>query len=334
MTMNCLICGSLADASISGGFAFVMCPTCGRFEYSSIVPELEGFNLNHLGSYLFYNGFNRDLLNEYRYYTTLSAEKCDELKQDYINGNIEHGHPVHLSQDNVEAWYPKNISEKVDYILLYLSQHTTYMGEQLKFANEEVCSWLFVDRYNYSMSQKCLIHHAGIKIQTEFMINFLIQNELISKRVSSTGGLLYALTPQGYTRIDELQKNTAKGRKVLVAMKFGKDTTILRSAIRKGITDADYHAVFIDEVEHNEFITPELLKHIKDSKFIVVDLTHQNNGAYFEEGYAMGLGKTVIQLCQKDVKLHFDIAQKNSILWETEDEVPERLKKRILASID
>ena len=27
----------------------------------------------------------------------------------------------------------------------------------------------------------------------------------------------------------------------------------------------------IDEVEHNDFITPELLKYIKDSKFAVVD---------------------------------------------------------------
>ena len=36
-------------------------------------------------------------------------------------------------------------------------------------------------------------------------------------------------------------------------------------------------AIFIDEVQHNELITPELLKHISDSKFGVVDLTHQNN---------------------------------------------------------
>ena len=34
-----------------------------------------------------------------------------------------------------------------------------------------------------------------------------------------------------------------------------------------------YLAVFIDEVQHNDFITPELLKHIRDSKFVVADLT-------------------------------------------------------------
>ena len=58
---------------------------------------------------------------------------------------------------------------------------------------------------------------------------------------------------------------------------------------------------------------------------MVVDLTHQNNGAYFEEGYAMGLGKPVIQLCRKDTKLHFDIAQKNTIIWDSEADIPLRL---------
>ena len=117
-------------------------------------------------------------------------------------------------------------------------------------------------------------------------------------------------------------------------MKFGDDTIPLREAIRKGITDAGYVAIFIDEVQHNDFITPELLKHIRDSKFVVVDLPHQNNGAYFEEGYAMGLGKQVIQLCQKDQRLHFDIAQKNTIMWGTEEDIPERLKNKIKATID
>ena len=141
------------------------------------------------------------------------------------------------------------------------------------------------------------------------------------------------MTPKGYARVDELQKNTSNGRNVLVAMSFH-DTDKLREAIRKGITAAGYVAIFIDEVQHNDFITPELLKHIRDSRFVVVDLTHQNNGAYFEEGYAMGLGKPVIQLCRRGVQLHFDIAQKNTIMWENETDIPQKLCNRIKATID
>ena len=79
------------------------------------------------------------------------------------------------------------------------------------------------------------------------------------------------ITAHGFQRIDELQRNTANGRNVLVAMKFSDDTIPLREAIRKGIQDAGYIANFIDEVPHNEFITPELLKKIRDSKFVVVE---------------------------------------------------------------
>ena len=48
----------------------------------------------------------------------------------------------------------------------------------------------------------------------------------------------------------------------------------------------------------------------------------------------MGLGKPVIQLCKKDVQLHFDIAQINTIMWDTEEDIPLRLKNRIQATID
>ena len=142
-----------------------------------------------------------------------------------------------------------------------------------------------------------------------------------------------SILPDGYARIDVLQKNTAYGRNVLVAMKFGDDTKNLREAIRKGVAEAGYIAIFIDEVQHNDFITPELLKHIRDSKFVVVDLTHQNNGAYFEEGYAMGLGKPVIQLCQQDTKLHFDIAQKQILVWDNYEDLTKKLEEWIKAII-
>lgn len=44
----------------------------------------------------------------------------------------------------------------------------------------------------------------------------------------------------------------------------------------------------------------------------------------------MGLGKPVIQLCKKGVNLHFDIAQKNTIMWESEDAIPNKLKIGLL----
>ena len=168
--------------------------------------------------------------------------------------------------------------------------------------------------------------------EANYMLRYLREQGYIETEEFTEAKQHYiTLMPKGFARVDELQKYSSNSRNVLVAMSFN-DTQKLREAIRKGITQAGYIAIFIDEVQHNDFITPELLKHIRDSKFVVVDLTHKNNGAYFEEGYAMG--KPVIQLCQKGVQLHFDIAQKNTIMWKCEEDIPDMLYNRIKATIE
>jgi nucleoside 2-deoxyribosyltransferase len=49
---------------------------------------------------------------------------------------------------------------------------------------------------------------------------------------------------------------------------------------------------------------------IRDAAFILADLTDANPGAYWEAGFAEGLGKPVIYLCEsakfEDARTHFD----------------------------
>lgn len=340
---KCFVCNSKAylNHDMDPIKYFFTCPVCGRYEYYPLVTELTDFNMNHLGAYLVYNGFRHNSsVSEYRYFTTMSKEKCDLYYEKFKKGDTSHGHPVKLLKENVEAWYPKTFAEKVDQILLYLCSKIKFMGDYILFDKEEMYSSFFVDRFDENSGEYKRLSDECLTTQKDYMQTFLISENYIKTKFTNDGYNEWnienpiSLTPNGYARVDMLQKDTSNSKNVLVAMKFGEDTSSLREAIRKGITDANYNAIFIDEVEHNDFITPELLKHIRDSKFVVVDLTHQNNGAYFEEGYAMGLGKPVIQLCKKDVNLHFDIAQKNTIIWGCEDDIPERLNNRIIATID
>ena len=324
---ECPICRSIAEcySDIGKNMVFYACPVCGRFEVG--VDVISSFNENHLSSYLFYHAFHQFKKEEIRYHTTLSKEKCDEYKKVKTG---YHGIPVHMDSEMVEMWYPKTFAERVDHVLLYISDHTRHMGQSITLSYNDSLSLLFVDRKDDEMWRAKDMCGA----EAQYLLDYLVSCHCIEYGFDGEGGLRLRLLPNGYGRVDEIQRATSHGRSVLVAMKFGDDTVTLREAIRKGVTDAGYFAVFIDEVPHNELITPELLKHIRDSKFVVADLTHQNNGAYFEEGYAMGLGKPVIQLCQKGKQLHFDIAQKNTIMWETEEDIPLRLTNRIKATID
>ena len=171
--------------------------------------------------------------------------------------------------------------------------------------------------------------------QLNYVVSCLANQGYIDSPITYSGGKRpIQLTPKGYSRLDDIKTELTSQKQAFIAMKFGNDTINLRSAIKKGISDAGYIPILIDETDYNGLITPEILKRIQNSKFVVVDLTHQNNGAYFEEGYAMGLGKPVIQLCSENTKLHFDLAQKNTIMWANEEDIPERLCKRILATIE
>lgn len=340
--IKCPICGSNAFSQTNYDvmLVFYECPVCGRFQLGTLNRNFQ-INFNHLAPYLFHHCFSHKDFDEYRYHTILKRELCDKYKAGFKEGRNTHGHPVHMDADLIENWYPKTFSERVDYILMYLSEHTAHMGQLFSFSYQESLSLMFIDRKEKESNRIVNLQEewrkeSDCENDLRFMLDCLAEESYIAYSISPSESkeLELRLRPKGYNRIDGLQKYRASGHNVLVAMKFGNETKLLREAIRKGIKDAQYNAIFIDEVQHNDFITPELLKYIRDSKFVVVDLTHQNNGAYFEEGYAMGLGKPVIQLCKKDVKLHFDIAQKNTIIWETENEIPGRLCNRILATID
>lgn len=335
---TCPVCGSdtYFECDYQNDRVFYGCPVCGNFQLG-VGDDASRLNYNHLAAYLAYHRFESNDF-ETRYHTTLNRKTCEIYRQEFEQEK-RNRNPVHIDAKIIENWYPKTFSERVDNILLYINAHTPHIGQEISWSFHEMLSVLFVDRYEISEKESyspTMRSENDCEDEAKYMLEYLKKCAYVSYTDGSDmdNFLDIALLPDGYKRVDTLLKNSANGRNVLVAMKFGDETKRLREAIRAGIEQAGYVAVFIDEVPHNEFITPELLKHIRDSKFVVVDLTHQNNGAYFEEGYAMGLGKPVIQLCQKDTKLHFDIAQKNTIMWTTEDEIPERLHNRIKATID
>lgn len=331
---QCPVCGS-SDVPVQNvierGRKFYWCRICGRYD-TTLAPE-RIINDPRLAHYLYY-----DCFQDRRYHTTLSKEECDAYNKINDEAGYQGGRPVHMDEDIIANWYPKTFAERVDQILIKINELSAHIGQQIEVEYEELLSLLFIDRKEWLPNKESVDWRmeAACSSEAEYMINVLQRMDLVTvvKSIDLKAGAKFVLTPAGYARVDELQKNNSYGRQALVAMEFGEDTKALREAIREGITSAKYNAIFIDEVEHNEFITPELLKHIRDSKFVVAELTHRNRGAYFEEGYAMGLGKPVIQLCRAGATLHFDIAQKNTILWQTEKDIPERLENRIRATID
>lgn len=151
----------------------------------------------------------------------------------------------------------------------------------------------------------------------------------------------YVITAEGWKKIDILINEEYTIRQAFIAMSFGDETKQIRESFRTAINSCGYTVRIIDEKEHNNQIVPEILYEISRSKFVVVDITYPNYGAYYEAGYAQALGKEVIVCCHdscftsddKKQRPHFDIAQKSMIVWKDEEELISRLKRRIEATV-
>ena len=66
------------------------------------------------------------------------------------------------------------------------------------------------------------------------------------------------------------------------------------------VASAGFDLVRLDEDPQAGSIDERLRVEIRKSRFLVADLTHGNPGAYWEAGFAEGLGKPVIYTCEKD----------------------------------
>ena len=144
----------------------------------------------------------------------------------------------------------------------------------------------------------------------------------------------YRISAKGWETISEVEHHNETNNQGFMAMSFSEETRSISDSFKKAIKRCGYIPKRIDEKEHNKQIVPEILFEISRSKFVVVDITYPNYGAYYEAGYAEALGKEVIICCRDiDFNPHFDIAQKSAIVWKDEDDLEERLYRRIEATV-
>lgn len=144
------------------------------------------------------------------------------------------------------------------------------------------------------------------------------------------------LTIKGLLAADDLKRVSPPSDRGFVAVSFDADlTSAWTDGFDLAISAAGYHPVRIDVKDYVGGITDEIMAEIRKARFVVADYTGQRQGVYFEAGFALGLGLTVIPTCRADEisKLHFDIRHLNTLVWTTPSEIAASLEKRIRAVI-
>ena len=144
------------------------------------------------------------------------------------------------------------------------------------------------------------------------------------------------ITAAGWEHLENDQANLASKTQGFVAMSFDRSLLpVYENAIAPAIESTGYRPYRVDSKPHLERIDAKIIAEIKNSRFIVADVTQQKAGVYYEAGFAHGLGIPVIWCVRHDDldNVHFDTRQYNHILWETEAELKEKLRDVILATI-
>ena len=153
------------------------------------------------------------------------------------------------------------------------------------------------------------------------------------------GSPAIGLTLQGWDRYSQLLTKGSTAHIAFMAMQY-KDVVL----------DKMFDDCFSPAVERTGFELRRLDRHTKagvidnllraeilNARFLLADLTHYNRGAYWEGGYAEGLGKPVIYLCEKSVfddekkRPHFDTNHCQTVVWE--EEKPEECARQLKATI-
>lgn len=149
------------------------------------------------------------------------------------------------------------------------------------------------------------------------------------------------LTLEGWEKYEKEKQGQLNGSYAFIAMEFGDKPLedFVKNHIKPVIfQELGYELFDLREKSQAGIIDNIMRIQIRDAKFVLVDLTHDNKGAYWEAGYAEGLGKPVIYICEKNKfdkeKTHFDTNHCTTELWanESEEELLD-FKKRLVAMI-
>lgn len=179
----------------------------------------------------------------------------------------------------------------------------------------------------------------------ELVLNHLFDTGLIigiqSKTLNSHGNAHVTLSFDGWEYYEQLVHGEGSYRKAFMAMKFGDSDleNILKDFFKPAALQAGFDLNKLDDAPVAGLIDDRLRVEIQSSDFIIADLTHDNLGAYWEAGYAEGLGKPVIYTCEKEKfdseKTHFDTNHHLTIVWDKANptEAADNLKATIRATL-
>jgi hypothetical protein len=308
---KCLVCNLvLKKFESQGDRHFYECPRCGPYSLSGTAQAMIAGQLERAIE-------GRARLSHALYRMTKREQwvmVTSELLQNIL--------------DNTELPKPQ---EQLENLILWLGEAQPILGGMIN-ADESVIAAVGVVDF----------------LSLGFLVSQAIDAGFLNGEVSDMYGahiqiLGLQLTLNGWQLFENLRRGKSNSRIAFMAMQFGDEELdrIYKDYFKIGVTATGFDLKRVDEGQPAGLIDDRLRVEIRQCRFLIADLTHQNRGAYWEAGFAEGLGKPVIYTCRKDVfedktkGTHFDTNHHLTVPWELSkiSDAVQRLKDTIRATL-
>lgn len=319
---NCPVCGETprSEQQLSNGAVRYDCHRCGRFTLGESLS----------------NGFLDGLMTP-QSRAVLSHRLRRMQRRD--------GHPPHVALDGRDGKRriklddaPLSLddrlpspAEQADQLILWIGDHQPSPGETIEIPASEVSAW---------------IGAAITPNKSNGGYAWLLNQEEIKKLIEDRHGR-FRLTMAGWERYEAIKREQITSRTAFMAMQFG-DAELHRAVenhFKPAVARAGFELRLLTDGQPAGLIDDQLRVALRTSRFVIADLTDANNGAYWEAGFAEGLGLPVIYTCREKEfdevdehgrrKVHFDTSHLVTIKWDPQklDDAANRLTATIRATL-
>jgi hypothetical protein len=236
----------------------------------------------------------------------------------------ESGHPLILSPTTWEALEESQkllrLPEKLHHLLRLFADRSGGPGRE----------WKIQTLIDYPLVA------ARDQQELDAYLRYFEERGMLELSARFDDGNTYRLTIPGWQEIEPIPRIGGTPGRCFVAMSFDPSLDLAYElGIKRAVRACGFEVVCMKEVTTIEGITDRILAEIRRAQFVIADFTGQRGGVYFEAGFARGLGRDVISLCRKDdlPNVHFDTKHFGHLVWETPDDLFEKLTACIRANV-
>jgi hypothetical protein len=167
--------------------------------------------------------------------------------------------------------------------------------------------------------------------EVQFLFQSLEAQDLVTGNIYDSSATV-RLSLRGWATLDEMKRSAVRTRRAMVAMPFGNEhlDRVLNEVFRPAVRRTGFQLYRLDDEPTAGLIDNRLRVAIRTARFLIVELTLSNQGAYWEAGFAEGVGKPVIYTCDKRFfdkaapyegcsGVHFDVNHHQHVLWQPDN---------------